>query len=251
VFYKAPSENLKFPDWGVITASEFIVFAPNWLRSIDPVFRLVSNGLTSQIAAIMHEHYRHLDSSKTKAIDRTTFTHIIRKAMRDHGYDITTTETINGQLVPVVKPWTIGQHVQHGMKDWFGPWDEEDLSVAVLRVQCEHDLGKKSGDLVDNIPTASLANGVKRFPSLETGDGMDLTRSVEIAVANQDLDLQFPRDFEPLTKLLPLIRVEPKHFDGAAFERFKKGKVPTPMGPIPRTAHIRCHLQHPSSISYS
>jgi hypothetical protein len=78
VFYNAPSENLRFPTWGDITASEIIAFLPKWLLSGDVAFRFASNGITNNIAADMHEYFRHLDPSKGK-VDRTTFCHIIRR----------------------------------------------------------------------------------------------------------------------------------------------------------------------------
>lgn len=58
IFYAAPSQNLAFPIWGMITAGEIMAFLPYWLTSHDVVFRFVSNGIKNQIAENMGDHFR-------------------------------------------------------------------------------------------------------------------------------------------------------------------------------------------------
>jgi hypothetical protein len=77
----------------------------------------------------------------------------------------------------------------------------------------------------------ALANGVKRFPSTTTGNGLNLSRGVEYAAAHPNEDWQFPRDFQKLTITLRVIRAEPRHFDSAFFTRFRGGS-PSPAGPL-------------------
>jgi hypothetical protein len=131
VFYNAPSENLSFPVWGVITASEIFAFFPKWLLARNVIFRFASNRLTNQIPAEMHNYLRHLNPSKRK-IDRVTFCHITQKTMRDLRHEIPIMNTTNRKWEPELKLWTMGRHIKNRMKDWFRPWDEENLLPDTL-----------------------------------------------------------------------------------------------------------------------
>ena len=239
IFPAAPPLNLAFPMWGKITASEIIGLLPNWLRSHDVVFRLTSNGIKNQIAANMVEHFRHHDPEKGKVIGNS-ICKLMETAMRDHGYTFPEMKIVKGTLTPVEEEWTQTRHVKYNLKDNYGTWDPEDLSVADFFLQCEYGLGKRgSGRIIENVSMASLGNGVKNFPSVQTGDGLDLTRCVQYAIAHPQEDLMFPRDFKKLTLSLPPIALEPKHYDAATFARFKSGNTPTPPGPaIPAATQL-------------
>jgi len=152
--------------------------------------------------------------------------------MRGHGYECPQLELVEGKWEPVNKPWTQTRHIKHNLKDEYGTWDPEELSVADFAVQCEYNLGKKrGGGIVDNVPMASLGNGVKNFPSVSTGDGLHLTRCVQYAMAHPNLDLMFPRDFKSVTESLPPVTRGPQHSDAATFARFRNGNTSTPPGP--------------------
>jgi hypothetical protein len=155
-------------------------------------------------------------------------------------------ELVNGIFQPVLKQWTIGGHIKNNMKDSFGPWDERDLSLARFVLQSEATIGngRNRGLPIDNVPMASLANGLNRWPDLVTGDDHNLTRCVLHALAHPEQNLLFPLHFESVTKLLAPIPLQAKHFDGAIFERFTKGKTPNPPGLV-----IPMNLQVPSTPS--
>jgi hypothetical protein len=224
--YAAP-RNLRLPQVGNITAPEMVAFLPNHLRSHDIVFRLASNGVTNQHIATMANYLLHSD--KENGIDKNSLCHIMQKAMRDYGYAFAD-EKGNEAL-----RWTNTLHKEHDVKNWYGAWDEQNLSLAGLIPQCLYELGNKdAGDeLINNVTFASLAHDIKRWPSIELGDGLDLTRCVQYAVAHSDEDLLFPRDFATLTKKLggPLT-VENKHYDHVVFGRWNKKKTPNPPATI-------------------
>jgi len=71
---------------------------------------------------------------------------------------------------------------------------------------------------------ASLGNDLKRFPSIETGDGFQISRCVKYAVDHPHEDWQFTRDVTKLIKMLPPLTIEGKHYDSAVFARFKAGE---------------------------
>jgi hypothetical protein len=154
---------------------------------------------------------------------------MMQKAMRDYGYVLT------DRLGNETKNWTQSLHRENNVKDVNDPWNEQNLTLAGASPQCEYDLGEgKNTEEVplDNVPFASLANGVRRFPSLQRGDGLDLTRCVEYAKAHHDEPWLFPRDFAELTKKLGgPITVEDKHYDHVAFARWKRNPNLHPLAP--------------------
>jgi hypothetical protein len=70
-----------------------------------------------------------------------------------------------------------------------------------------------------NVPFKSLAQGVKRFPSVARGDGANLTRCVQYAVSHSREELLFPQDFASLTHRLGATMIHDEHYDCVSFKR--------------------------------
>jgi hypothetical protein len=216
MFNDAPSRYLRFPS-GEIATAEMIAFLPNWLRSHDVVFRLSSNGIANRTAAHMVNYYR--TASRKGPTTDNTICKMFQKTMRDTGYYM---YQINDKQVE----WTIGHHQRVNTKDTYGPWISQNLSLAGMQPDTSDSEG-----LIDNIPFHYLARGVLHFPDVATGDGLILTRCVQYAQAHPNTDLQFPRDFERLTKYLGTIKVRTHHYDEATFKRWDGGRVPNASQP--------------------
>jgi hypothetical protein len=227
IFADAPSRALLYPQTGNITAAEIMAFLPNSVRSHDIVFRFASNGATNKIMSTMANYFRQFDTKG--AVDKNTLCHIMQKAMRDHGYDLTDANGNTG-----IK-WTNTLHKTTNMRNQDGPWDGTNLTLRGVLPQCAYYLGDydNENEPIDNVPFASLATGVQRFPSIELGDGLDLTRCVQYAKAHPQEKWLFPCDFQELTRRLGgAIVVQEQHLDRAAFRRWNNGQTPQPPAPV-------------------
>jgi hypothetical protein len=220
-FEEAPTQYLAFPQNEPITAVEVLVFDPNKLRSYDTNFRLHSNGVTNQVVkTIMNYHRDEMDKGEVEA---NNLLKIMQKSMRDrrlHQYPAM--KKVDGETNQVDEQWTSKLHKKFNTKDHYGPWDPNNLECTGYTP----DLGNEN--LVPNVRFNSLAKDVKRYPSIAHGDGLNLTRCVQYAVAHPEEDWMYPRDVTTLTDKLGRLPVQPHHVDTAVFDRFKNRQTPNP-----------------------
>jgi hypothetical protein len=220
-FEEAPTQYLAFPQNEPITAAELLVFDPKKLRSYDTNFRLHSNGITNQVVeTIVNYHRDEMDKGEVEA---NNLLKIMQKSMRDrqiHQYPAM--KNVEGEMKQVDEPWTSKLHKKFNTKDHYGPWDPNNLECTGYTP----DLGNEN--LVPNVRFNSLAKDVKRYPSIARGDGLNVTRCVQYAVAHPEEDWMYPRDFTALIDKLGRLRVQPHHFDAAVFDRFKNRQTPNP-----------------------
>jgi hypothetical protein len=226
IFKVAPPRCLGFPQQGDITAAEIFTFLPNSARSHDIAFRFATNGMNNQTAATIANYFRA--SEKQKKVTANTICKLFQQPMRaSMQYKYTVVEELHGKEVVKEKMWSVGLHQRFNTKSMWeavnGPWDSKSLSLAGMNV----DVGARHV-LVNNVPFASLADGVHRFPSIEEGDGLNLTRCVLYAVTHPEEDLKFPRDFAALTDRVGAAPVQPQHYDEATFKRWK-GRAEAPL----------------------
>jgi hypothetical protein len=229
----APTSNLAFPPEETqpddesrlaipITITELVVFLNNWaVRTYPGAFRCASNGVSMQIVADMINYHR--TPGNKGPVTRSPFGHALATAIRS-GRLHTYSTLKNGVIVPT--KWTFTLHQKESTKDFHGPWDENKLTLTGFR----HD-GHSSHSKTENVSFASLASGVQRLPSVERGDGLNLTRCVQYAIAHPQEDLRFPRDFKRLTYQLGRLPVGPEHYDHATVTRWNIG-IPNPPGRI-------------------
>jgi hypothetical protein len=218
----APTRHLAFPPEETdpteesklavpITITELVVLLNNWaVRTYPGVFRGVSNGLSVQNVVDMI-NYHHTPGNKGP-VTISPFRHAMTRAMRACRLHIYTT-TKNG--VTKVKSWTPGLHQSEGTKNFHGTWDHTKLTLTGFR----HD-GLSSKNTTANVSFKSLAKGVKRFPSVKSGDGLNLTRYVQYAVANPQEKLEFPRDLKLLADRLGRWPIGAEHYDVATVTRW-------------------------------
>ncbi|KAH7084314.1 hypothetical protein FB567DRAFT_550323 [Paraphoma chrysanthemicola] len=226
LFEDAPPEDLQFAQTGTFTAAEIVTFFPKALESHDIVHRLASNGMSNQIVADIINYHRV--ASFKGSVTNTALCHTMQKAMRDgmvlRGQTVSDTELIDADDEEDKKAWSKKLHEKLDLKNKDGPWDHNNLTLAGCYPQSFY----RDQTFVAKIPFKSLARGVDRFPSVQRGDGADLTRCVQYAVAHPDLDLSFPDDFAELTQFLGATTIGDEHYDGATFRRWQKDGAPNP-----------------------
>ncbi|PSN70877.1 hypothetical protein BS50DRAFT_630935 [Corynespora cassiicola Philippines] len=211
----APDRNLELPEWGNITGAEILAFCPNWIRSCDITFRLVTNGLRSQIAAQIINHYRRLPG---KPLAANTMCKILTMVMRNSGFD----------------GWKVGLHHRFVPHDWDGC----KMSLKDYKLECDEFPDRqpcRSGKIMA-MAFKDLMKDVINIPS--GNDALDLTRCVVYAANNPNEDWDFPTDFERLVNHLGGITpISENNHDNVIFQRWEDGNfsgfTPDPAGPIP------------------
>jgi hypothetical protein len=229
-FSDAPPRDLAFPpeeelpvDEAIlaipITLCEFLSFLVNWYRTYDGAFRFASNAITTEIAVAIINYFR--DPGDKGEICNNALCHIVTNAFEAGGVHKYTTVKDG---VTKILPWSLGRHQEENTKDYYGPWDHENLTLTGFR----HD-GESSfeNEKLMSVPFASLANGVQRLPSVQRGDGLNLTRCVQWAVAHPEEKLLFPKDLKYLTYRLGRLPVRPENYDQAIIARWRAG-IPSP-----------------------
>jgi hypothetical protein len=212
----ADEERLAIP----ITLCEIFAFLVNWYRTYPVAFRCASNGLTTQLAKQMIHYYRV--AGHKGEVGNSTLCKIIGNAMGACGLHMYPEVTKSGDTKD--EPWSLTRHANNNTKNYWGPWDHRKLTLTGFR----HD-GNSSSSEDENVSFASLAEGVQRFPSVQHGDGSNLTRCVQYAVAHPLEDLQFPRDLKSLTYRLGRLPVVAENYDLALVDRWRTRKgAPNP-----------------------
>jgi hypothetical protein len=217
LFGEAPPRDLAFPSEDEeqraipVTAVELLVFCPNWARTLPVAFRLASNDCTNSVAVKIINHHR-IPSDKGEVM-KNTFCTIMLNAFRSGGVFM---YLIMEKGVPKMKKWTSTHHRQFNTKDHYGVWNHGKLTLAGYK----HD-GRSSNEVVKNVRFESLAINLKRFPSMEFGDGLNLTRCVQYALEHPEEDLMFPKDFAYLANRLDVYPIRDKHYDQATFARWR------------------------------
>ncbi|KAH8725702.1 hypothetical protein GQ44DRAFT_726794 [Phaeosphaeriaceae sp. PMI808] len=222
LFQGAPDQHLRLPQEGNVTFVEIAAFLPNWLRSADVIFRLASNGHKNEYSAHAINYHRLPDDKGN--VTNNTICKIFMQAMREADQaHIDPSGLLGGDR------WTQTRHDDCGLKDGLGqPWDAGNLTLTGMQPRLAHCNNRRTKfkAIVENIPFKDLAKRLRNWPSVEQGDGLDLTRCVHHAATHPDEIWMFPGDFTKLTtKIGGPLPVSAKNFDGAAFQRWRRARV--------------------------
>ena len=203
----AVTRYLSIPQTGNITGVELMTFLPELIRSPGVLVRFVQNGGDSGPLTRIYKWFRVVVKNNSRQDATNAMIHLAQGTMRNYLQD---------------DQWTMTRH-RAGLYNKVGQaWDHDNLTFTGVQNHCEiQPLGSRHNKpVVANVYFASLAADVLVFPS--DYDELDLTRCVKAAVANIDLPLLFPRDFNFLTQLLGGPQtILPAHRDGALFDRWK------------------------------
>jgi hypothetical protein len=228
LFLEAAPRNLAFPPptgklheqekrATPLAAVEILVFTPNWPRTYPVPYRLASNKCTTETAVKIIEFHRTLGDKN--GVEKNTWCKLLQKIVRACG--LHTYPTLKNGVLKTEK-WTLRRHEEFNTKDYHGPWDNKKLTLAGFK----HD-DYNSETSVENVCFDSLAIDVQRFPSVQIGDGLNLTRYVQYAVAHPEEDFLYPKDFAYLANRLGVIPPRPEHYDEATFARWKGRQIPS------------------------
>ena len=179
---------LCIPQTGNITGVELTVFLPELLRTPGVLYRFIQNGADAQTLARISAWFRAtVKDHHTPATAANAMRHITQATMRRYLQE---------------EKWTETRHKAGRYKKPGQVWDHENLTFAGVQNYCEDNTkeGRHKRPPTPNVRFALLAVDVVVFPSGD--DGLDLTRCVKAAAANEDLPLMFPRDYGFLTWLL-------------------------------------------------
>ena len=179
---------LCIPQTGNITGVELTVFLPELLRTPGVLYRFIQNGADAQTLARISAWFRAtVKDHHTPATAANAMRHITQATMRRYLQE---------------EKWTETRHKAGRYKKSGQVWDHENLTFAGVQNYCEDNTkeGRHKRPPTPNVRFALLAVDVVVFPSGD--DGLDLTRCVKAAAANEDLPLMFPRDYGFLTWLL-------------------------------------------------
>lgn len=213
LFYDAPSCNVPFPSPGNrpinVTAVELLVFFPRWIRSIDVINRIMSNGGTGAIMANITDHHR--DSHKPIIVEH--FRKTIALRMRNQG-DQSSTGGYN------YSEWSVKTHRAPPNHD------PNSLNIVGFRTHYQVDRPVRRPETdwdTSPINFASLARNVKRFPS--GYDALSLTSCVQYAVNHPDEKWVFPDHMQRLVEHIyhgaeEALIVQHDHLDNMAFQRW-------------------------------
>ena len=198
-----PSWNLAFPD-GNLTAAEILAYCPYWVKSIDVIDRLVTNGAGPKILATMLNEYRTFPSKDGDDgdVDVSTVRELVRNAMLSAGY----------------KDWSATFHTETFTGEHM--WSEGSLSVAKFRPpRLTHPrVYAYRNEKPASVQFRDLALHLKKHPN--GNDALDLTRCVHYAVKHPREHWLFPDDFSLLVdELGGPKQVTEEHQDSRAFAR--------------------------------
>ncbi|KAI4958188.1 hypothetical protein J4E86_003785 [Alternaria arbusti] len=203
----AVTRYLRIPQTGNITGAELMTFLPALIRSPGVLVRFVQDGGDAYPLVRIHKWFRVVVKNNSRQDATNAVIHLAQGTMRHYLQD---------------DQWTMTRH-KAGLYPKVGQaWDHDNLTLAGVQNHCEIQVpgSRHHKPVVANVHFASLAADVRVYPSGD--DELDLTRCVKAAVANIDLPLMFPRDFNWLTQLLGGPRtVLPAHRDGALFGRWR------------------------------
>jgi hypothetical protein len=202
----APSRLLRMAQTGNQLAIEILVYLPNSIRSHDVVRRLVENGGNPLAIGKILNFYRQ--STKGQGTVVNSLRKGLQNTMREYG----------------LPKWTVGKHQAGDFQAMYeGGLDHNNLTLTGCRPHCEDfvSLARHGGPALENTPYTSLANNLVLFPIEQDGDGLDLTLSVKLAVANPQHHFLFPRDFDFLVNLRGGPQpIRGDNLDRAAFQRW-------------------------------
>ncbi|OAG19458.1 hypothetical protein CC77DRAFT_1062602 [Alternaria alternata] len=200
---------LCIPQTGNITGVELTVFLPELLRAPGVLSRFIENGADAQTLARISAWFRAtVKDHHTPATAANAMRHITQATMRRYLQE---------------EKWTETRHKAGRYKKPGQVWDHENLTFAGVQNYCEDNTkeGRHKRPPTPNVRFALLAVDVVVFPSGD--DGLDLTRCVRAAAANEDLPLMFPRDYGFLTWLLDGPQLaRPANQDRELFNRWRQ-----------------------------
>ncbi|KAF2004711.1 hypothetical protein P154DRAFT_531280 [Amniculicola lignicola CBS 123094] len=197
----APHRNTLFPN-GNITATEILVFFPEWLKSLDVIDRFVSNGVSPSTLAFIINTFRVMLNGD---INGNTVYSTMKCAM-EHCKD------------PRFQNWTVRRHQARP------DHDASSISVAGFRIPgVSHPRVGNAAETLNRpqppINFRDIADNVVGMP--EGSDALDLTRCIQYACTHRNENWVFPSDFERLVNYLggPGY-VTNDHLDAAVFLRW-------------------------------
>jgi hypothetical protein len=215
----SPSWNLPFPS-GNLTAAEIVAYVPHWLKSIDVIDRLITNGGRASNIATMVNEFRDVSSGGDQIYRPNSVRAMMHYSMNHAIYS----------------KWTIGNHSTFSR---INPnLAETDLNVRGFRTPRETHPKKAHSAYgqdpayirqnleVEPVEFKALSLHVKKHPS--GADALDLTRCVQYAEAHPDELWYFPTDFGALVNRFGgPATVTHAHLDRQVFAR-RAGRALTP-----------------------
>jgi hypothetical protein len=198
----APPPNLDFPV-GNMTLAEIAAFHPEAIKSWDVLDRYCGNGGSQASFTAMINHFRKMErgSIPNNSVYRMMKGSMQRRAKVEDRY----------------KDWTTGAHHQYHDAERFDP---ASVSVTGFRTPADG----KGQTTASPIPIASLANGVKTFPTSD--DALDLTRAVRYCQDHPDEEWMYPTHYEHLVNYLGgPAPVRPGHYDRAVIARYTSAQM--------------------------
>ncbi|KAF2731326.1 hypothetical protein EJ04DRAFT_526242 [Polyplosphaeria fusca] len=221
----APGANLPFPH-GNITAAEIIAYFPQWLKSWDVVDRLISNHGRTFIFSFMMNEMRRMPKGN---IDKNTVFYMMRTAcMKRAELDKKDGSRFKGPAANKGKKngprqsWSVNTH--QAAPDH----DKSSLTVTGFRIPRDtHPRGGLANSYNAIVPSILFRDLRRDILEPPTGyDALDLTRCIEYAIQNPQMELLFPDHFEQLVNTLggPMA-VQKEHQDHEVFKRWTTRKL--------------------------
>ena len=193
----APSQNLPFPQGPCnITVIEIVCFLPQWLKSIDVIDRIISNGGSAGAIAKMIGLLR---DTGDESISSCSVLRMMQKPMKSRG----------GQY----KHWAVGTHIP--------PPGHDPSSISVTGFRTPAQTHKGPSKAQTSVPFKDLAKNLKSLPQIT--DALDLTRCVQYHMhpTHQHEIWNFPDHFNALVQHLGgPIPITADSLDVAIFNRF-------------------------------
>jgi hypothetical protein len=172
------------------------------------VYRLVANGMSAKVGAVIINTFRILPDGPTTS---NGIYHMCKETMRGAGYG---DSWVFGSMPAIVARDVANSGVArnphlldvHGFKTEFELFPER---------------GGRGGGSLQEWKFADLAKGLKKMP--EGDDALDLTRMVQYAVDHPEDNFVFPNDYDLLLQLVGgPAQPTAQHFDAAVFDRWDK-----------------------------
>lgn len=178
LFSKAAPAAFAFPQDMEVTAVEIIGILSNWLRSRDIVFRFASNGASNELMVKIANFC--CNPVAEREVSNSAIFKMTSKPMRDDGYSHPDPKSgFDGAVMPNTLGWSITLHKEHNTKNENGDiWDHDNLMLTGLEPTLN------GADPVRNVRFDSPAECVRHWPSVQLGDGLNLTMCVRYAKAH-------------------------------------------------------------------
>ncbi|KAH7072011.1 hypothetical protein BKA63DRAFT_492661 [Paraphoma chrysanthemicola] len=175
-----PSQRLRLPQDGNLTAIEQIVFLTETLRSRDPVERILQDGMSTHLLAHIINQHR---TGPKYPMHGNSVLKMLHFTMRDES---------KKKKEPGAKNRNFRLNKTDESKK-VKKWPADKMRLAGLQVECEKKVAKGSGP-IGHVAFDALLVDVAHLP--EGDDALDFTRCLIWIMHNPGSGLLWPRDFQ-------------------------------------------------------